>query len=109
MKKTFRKAIAVLLAVLMVAFSVPFSALAGTPDAPDMFGATDYTVTKNRNGGLMTALIQALKSFSQLLNIGVITVTSPITLKAHGILSPVVELKTMLTVVMKTTVTTISL
>lgn len=48
MKKTFRKAIAVLLAVLMVAFSVPFSALAGTPDAPDMFGATDYTVTKNR-------------------------------------------------------------
>jgi len=47
-KKTFRKAIAVLLAVLMVAFSVPFSALAGTPDAPDMFGATDYTVTKNR-------------------------------------------------------------
>lgn len=48
MKKTFRKAIAVLLAVLMAAFSVPFSALAGTPDAPDMFGATDYTVTKNR-------------------------------------------------------------
>lgn len=48
MKKTFRKAIAVLLAVLMVALSVPFSALAGTPDAPDMFGATDYTVTKNR-------------------------------------------------------------
>ena len=48
MKKTFRKAIAVLLAVLMVAFSVPFSALAGTPDAPDMFGLTDYTVTKNR-------------------------------------------------------------
>lgn len=48
MKKTFRKAIAVLLAVLMVAFSVPFSALAGTPAAPDMFGATDYTVTKNR-------------------------------------------------------------
>lgn len=48
MKKTFRKALAVLLAVLMVAFSVPFSALAGTPDAPDMFGATDYTVTKNR-------------------------------------------------------------
>ena len=48
MKKTFRKAIAVLLAVLMVAFSVPFSALAGTPDAPDMFGETDYTVTKNR-------------------------------------------------------------
>lgn len=48
MKKTFRKAIAVLLAILMVAFSVPFSALAGTPDAPDMFGATDYTVTKNR-------------------------------------------------------------
>lgn len=48
MKKTFRKAIAVLLAVLMVAFSVPFSALAGTPGAPDMFGETDYTVTKNR-------------------------------------------------------------
>ncbi len=48
MKKTFRKAIAVLLAVLMVAFSVPFSALAGTPDAPDMFGADDYTVTQNR-------------------------------------------------------------
>ena len=48
MKKTFRKAIAVLLAVLMVAFSVPFSALAGTPDAPDVFGSTDYTVTKNR-------------------------------------------------------------
>ena len=48
MKKTFRKAIAVLLAVLMVAFSVPFSALAGTPDAPDMFGETNYTVTKNR-------------------------------------------------------------
>ena len=48
MKKTFRKAIAVLLAVLMVAFSVPFSALAGTPDAPDMFGSTDYTVTHNR-------------------------------------------------------------
>ena len=48
MKKTFRKAIAVLLAVLMVAFSVPFSALAGTPDAPDMFGADDYTVTHNR-------------------------------------------------------------
>jgi len=47
-KKTFRKAIAVLLAVLMVAFSVPFSALAGTPDAPDMFGETNYTVTKNR-------------------------------------------------------------
>lgn len=74
MKKTFRKAIAVLLAVLMVAFSVPFSALAGTPDAPDMFGSTDYTVTKNRNGGLMTALIQAFQSFSQLLNIGAITV-----------------------------------
>ncbi len=48
MKKTFRKAIAVLLAVLMVAFSVPFSALAGTPDSPDMFGETNYTVTKNR-------------------------------------------------------------
>lgn len=48
MKKTFRQAIAVLLAVLMVAFSVPFSALAGTPDAPDMFGETNYTVTKNR-------------------------------------------------------------
>lgn len=48
MKKTFRKAIAVLLAALMVAFSVPFSALAGTPDAPDMFGETNYTVTKNR-------------------------------------------------------------
>lgn len=48
MKKTFSKAIAVLLAVLMVAFSVPFSALAGTPDAPDMFGETNYTVTKNR-------------------------------------------------------------
>lgn len=48
MKKKFRKAIAVLLAVLMVAFSVPFSALAGTPDAPDMFGETNYTVTKNR-------------------------------------------------------------
>lgn len=48
MKKTFRKAIAVLLAVLMVAFSVPFSALAGTPDAPDKFGETNYTVTKNR-------------------------------------------------------------
>lgn len=48
MKRTFRKAIAVLLAVLMVAFSVPFSALAGTPDAPDMFGETNYTVTKNR-------------------------------------------------------------
>ena len=48
MKKTFRKAIAVLLAVLMLAFSVPFSALAGTPDAPDMFGETNYTVTKNR-------------------------------------------------------------
>lgn len=48
MKKTFRKAIAVLLAVLMVAFSVPFSALAGTPDAPDIFGKTNYTVTKNR-------------------------------------------------------------
>ncbi len=48
MKKTFGKAIAVLLAVLMVAFSVPFSALAGTPDAPDMFGETNYTVTKNR-------------------------------------------------------------
>ncbi len=48
MKKTFRKAIAVLLAVLMVAFSVPFSALAGTPSAPDMFGSDDYTVTQNR-------------------------------------------------------------
>lgn len=50
MKKTFRKAIAVLLAVLMVAFSVPFSALAGTPDAPDMFasGGSDYTVKQNR-------------------------------------------------------------
>ncbi|MDD6658966.1 MAG: InlB B-repeat-containing protein [Eubacteriales bacterium] len=48
MKKTFRKAIAVLLAVLMVAFSVPFSALAGTPDTPDMFGANDYTVKQNR-------------------------------------------------------------
>ena len=48
MKKTFRKAIAVLLAVLMVAFSVPFSALAQTDGQPDMFGSTDYTVTKNR-------------------------------------------------------------
>lgn len=50
MKKTFRKAIAVLLAVLMVAFSVPFSALAGTPDAPDLFasGGSDYTVQQNR-------------------------------------------------------------
>ena len=48
MKKTFRKAIAVLLAVLMVAFSVPFSALAATNGAADMFGSTDYTVTKNR-------------------------------------------------------------
>lgn len=60
MKKTFRKAIAVLLAVLMVAFSVPFSALAGTPDAPDMFGETNYTVTKNRkwwvNDGVDTSL-----------------------------------------------------
>lgn len=50
-KKTFRKAIAVLLAVLMVAFSVPFSALAGTPDAPDMFGETNYTVTKTEMVG----------------------------------------------------------
>lgn len=48
MKKTFRKAIAVFLAVLMVAFSVPFSALASSHYAPDMFGSTDYTVTKNR-------------------------------------------------------------
>ncbi len=47
MKKTFRKAIAVLLAVLMVAFSVPFSALASSHYAPDMFGE-EYTVTKNR-------------------------------------------------------------
>lgn len=69
MKKTFRKAIAVLLAVLMVAFSVPFSALAATNGVADMFGSTDYTVTQNRNGGLMMALMQALKSFSQLLNI----------------------------------------
>lgn len=85
MKKTFRKAIAVLLAVLMVAFSVPFSALAGTPDAPDMFGETNYTVTKNRNGGLMTALIQAFQSFSQLLNIGAITATKLITKWVHGV------------------------
>ena len=48
MKKTFRKAIAVLLAVLMVAFSVPFSALAATNGVADMFGSTEYTVTKNR-------------------------------------------------------------
>ena len=48
MKKTFRKAIAVLLAVLMVAFSVPFSALAATNGVADMFGLTDYTVTQNR-------------------------------------------------------------
>ena len=48
MKKTFRKAIAVLLAVLMVAFSVPFSALAATNVVADMFGSTDYTVTQNR-------------------------------------------------------------
>ncbi len=48
MKKTFRKAIAVLLAVLMVAFSVPFSALAATNGVADMFGETNYTVTKNR-------------------------------------------------------------
>lgn len=48
MKKTFRKAIAVLLAVLMVAFSVPFSALAATNGVADMFGSTDYTVTQNR-------------------------------------------------------------
>ena len=48
MKKTFRKAIAVLLAVLIVAFSVPFSALAATNGVADMFGSTDYTVTQNR-------------------------------------------------------------
>ena len=48
MKKTFSKAIAVLLAVLMVAFSVPFSALAATNGVADMFGSTDYTVTQNR-------------------------------------------------------------
>ena len=48
MKKTFRKAIAVLLAVLMVAFSVPFSALAATNGVANMFGSTDYTVTQNR-------------------------------------------------------------
>ena len=48
MKKIFRKAIAVLLAVLMVAFSVPFSALAATNGVADMFGSTDYTVTQNR-------------------------------------------------------------
>lgn len=48
MKKTFGKAIAVLLAVLMVAFSVPFSALAATNGVADMFGSTDYTVTQNR-------------------------------------------------------------
>lgn len=48
MKKTFRKAIAVLLAILMVAFSVPFSALAATNGVADMFGSTDYTVTQNR-------------------------------------------------------------
>ena len=48
MKKTFRKAIAVILAVLMVAFSVPFSALAATNGVADMFGSTDYTVTQNR-------------------------------------------------------------
>lgn len=56
MKKSFKKAIAVLLAVLMVAFSVPFSALAAagdyTPDVELMFGTfhdadsdwTDYSV-----------------------------------------------------------------
>lgn len=38
MKKTFRKSIACLLAVLMVAFSVPFSALAGQ----DLAGPTEY-------------------------------------------------------------------
>ena len=48
MKKTLRKAIAVLLAVLMVAFSVPFSALAATNGVADMFGSTEYTVTQNR-------------------------------------------------------------
>lgn len=48
MKKTFRKAIAVLLAVLMVAFSVPFSALAATDGEPDKFGETNYTVKQNR-------------------------------------------------------------
>ena len=48
MKKKFRKAIAVLLAVLMVAFSVPFSALAATNGVADMFGSTEYTVTQNR-------------------------------------------------------------
>ena len=32
----------------MVAFSVPFSALAATNGVADMFGSTDYTVTQNR-------------------------------------------------------------
>ena len=69
MKKTFRKAIAVLLAVLMVAFSVPFSALAATNGVADMFGSTDYTVTQNRKWWVDDGVDASLESFSQLLNI----------------------------------------
>ena len=36
----------------MVAFSVPFSALAATNGVADMFGSTDYTVTQNRKWGV---------------------------------------------------------
>ena len=46
MKKTFRKAIAVLLAVLMVAFSVPFTALA-KEDSVGWWGDNNWDSSKN--------------------------------------------------------------
>ena len=46
MKKTFKKAIAVLLAVLMVAFSVPFTALA-EPDSVGWWGDNNWDSSKN--------------------------------------------------------------
>ena len=46
MKKTFRKAIAVLLAVLMVAFSVPFTALAEA-DSVGWWGDNNWDSSKN--------------------------------------------------------------
>ena len=97
MKKSFKKAIAVLLAVLMVAFSVPFSALAAPGDyAPDlkvMFGTfkaddasgwQDYTVAAGKTFD-MCGLYDVPLDYD--VNAGTITMSAAKAAKAAEILN----------------------
>ena len=97
MKKSFKKAIAVLLAVLMVAFSVPFTALAAPGDyAPDlkvMFGTfkaddasgwQDYTVAAGKTFD-MCGLYDVPLDYD--VNAGTITMSAAKAAKAAEILN----------------------